>query len=57
MPSDGVVLGEARFAKEAVQPSWFQVVFHGQCLRGSLETSKMEVLEANCGLASVHGED
>ena len=29
------------------------VAFRGECVRGSLETCKLEILEANCGLALV----
>ena len=47
-----VVLDEARFAKEAGLPSCFSRC-RGECGRRSLETSEIEILEANCGLTSV----
>ena len=54
MPSYGVVTGEAQFKKKAGLPSWFStVVFQGWCVRGLLETSKLEIFEANCGTALV----
>ena len=38
---------------EAGLPSWFlTVVCQGWCVRGLLETYKLEIFEANCGLAS-----
>ena len=54
MPSYGVVPGEAQFKKKAGLPSWFStVVFQGWYVRGLLETSKLEIFEANCGTALV----
>ena len=54
MISDDVVPGEAQYAKEAGLPSSFSTIdFLGECVRGSLETSKLEILEANFGLSSV----
>ena len=45
-----MVHGEAQFKEEAGLPSWFStVVCQGECVRGPLETSKLEILEANCG--------
>ena len=42
MPSDGVVLSEAQFKKEAGLQSWFsKVVYQVECERGPLETSKL----------------
>ena len=54
MISDDVVPGEAQYAKEAGLPSSFSTIdCLGECVRGSLETSKLEILEANFGLSSV----
>ena len=47
--SDGVVPGEAKFAKEAGLTSWFQ----RSCVVLLSETSKLGIFEAKCGLASV----
>ena len=47
-----MVLDEARFAKEAGLPGCFSRC-RGECGRRSLETSEIEILEANCGLTSV----
>ena len=48
------VPGEAQLKKEAKLPSRFStVVCQGGCGRGLLETSKLKIFEANCGLASV----
>ena len=53
MTSYGVVPGEAQFKKEAGLPNWFlTVVCQGWCVRRPLETYKLEIFEANCGLAS-----
>ena len=50
----GGVPGEAQFKKEARLPSLFSTVLcQGLCGRGLLETSKLEIFEANYGLASV----
>ena len=52
-----MVPGEAQFEKEVGLPSWFStVVCQGWCGRGLLETSKLEIFEANCGLVSVARE-
>ena len=54
MPSYSGVHGEAQVKKEARLPSWFStVVYQGWCGRGLLETSELEIFEANCGLTSV----
>ena len=45
-----MVPGEAQFEKEVGLPT---VVYQGWCGRGLLETSKLEIVEANCGLVSV----
>ena len=56
MPSDGVVAGEAQFAKEAGLPRglprWFSPR-RSECVRGPSETFKLEIFEANCSFASV----
>ena len=49
-----VVLGEAHVCRGGrVTKLVFMVVCRGGCERGSLETSKLEILEENYGLASV----
>lgn len=54
MPSDGVVHGETQVEKEARLQSWFlTVVYRGERVGGQLETSKLEILEANCRRVSV----
>lgn len=54
MPSDGVVHGETQVEKEARLQSWFlTVVYRGERVGGKLETSKLEILEANCRQVSV----
>ena len=54
VPSDGVVHGETQVEKEARLQSWFlTVVYRGERVGGQLETSKLEILEANCRQVSV----
>ena len=54
MPSDGVVPGKAQFANKAgLSCQCSTVVYQGDYVRGSLEKCKLEIFEANCGLASV----
>ena len=49
MPSYGVVPGEIQFEKEV---GFSTVVCQGWCVRGLLETSKLEIFEANRGLVA-----
>ena len=52
MPSYRLVPGKAQFKKEVGLPSWFStVVCQSWCVRGLLETSKLEIFEANCGFS------
>ena len=54
MPSDGVVPGKAQFANKAgLSYQCSTVVYQGDYVRGPLETCKLAIFEANCGLASV----
>ena len=54
VPSDGVVPGKAQFANKAgLSCQCSTVVYQGDYVRGPLETCKLEIFEANCGLASV----
>ena len=49
-----MVHGEAQFKEEAGLPSWFSTgVCQGECVRGPFETTRLEVFEANCGVALV----
>ena len=58
MLSYGGIPGEAQFKEEARLPSWFStVVCQGWWGRGLLETSEMEIFEANCLGLGLHGED
>ena len=42
------------FKEEAGLPSWFSTVMcQGECVRGPFETTRLEVFEANCGVALV----